>query len=348
MSENQYAVLGRWYDSTKDLHVKLTGEAERLIQDLINNENIAYLSVTSRTKSRESFIEKVARKGYRYPGKEVTDLSGVRVITHIESNMERICNLIKSSLNVHKDKSVDKTDELGFDRVGYRSVHFVCDLGEDRVRLPEFSRFKDMVFEIQVRTMLQHAWAEMQHDRDYKFSGVLPNHLRRRLYCVAGTLELVDREFVNLVREIEDYSREIKERILKSDLDADINTTSLSEYLQIKLRQLENKDMVVLEGNRLPKIIIEELENFGVRTLSDLDRILSEDFFESVAHHQSYTTYAGLLRDAMIYTDIDHYFIASWQNNWHVAESYMFEILSEKYGNERVEKIFHENSITWN
>ena len=46
--------------------------------------------------------------------------------------------------------------------------------------LPEMKLFSGIPFEIQVRTILQHAWAEFAHDRNYKFRGVLPDVIARR------------------------------------------------------------------------------------------------------------------------------------------------------------------------
>ena len=63
---------------------------------------------------------------------------------------------------------------------------------------PEFSLFKDLCFEIQVRTALSHAWAEIEHDRGYKLGGELPAHLKRRFNLLSGLLESADLEFNRL------------------------------------------------------------------------------------------------------------------------------------------------------
>src|SRR5438309_774277 len=53
----------------------------------------------------------------------------------------------------------------------------------------------DSVAEIQVRTILQHSWAEIEHDIQYKSVSVIPAEIRRRFMSLAGMLEIADREF---------------------------------------------------------------------------------------------------------------------------------------------------------
>lgn len=197
-----------WFDQMRPTYERLTDIVRSTVESLIRSANIDYLSVTSRTKSIESLREKIDRKGYTAL-EEITDLSGIRITTFIESDVAKICDLLKSSFRVHDSKSLDKTEELGSDRFGYRSVHFVCDVGSARVKLPEFAPYEDLMFEIQVRTVLQHAWAEIEHERSYKFSGVLPTPIQRRLNLLAGVLEIVDREFVVLAGEIDRYAEEV-------------------------------------------------------------------------------------------------------------------------------------------
>jgi hypothetical protein len=205
-----------------------------------------------------------------------------------------------------------------------------------------------MLFEIQVRTMLQHAWAEIHYSRDYKFGGVLPRHVRRRLYCLAGALELVDMNFATLASELDDYAETVMDNVSKGNLNIDINTTSLLTYLSIRLEYIKTRGTSVLDDGHISKTIVDELHNFGINSIGDLDKILNQEFLESVANHQEYTTYAGSLRDAMIFADIDRYFNNSWNNNWQEAESYTYEMLIDKYDEAKVERLFREKGIRWN
>jgi ppGpp synthetase/RelA/SpoT-type nucleotidyltranferase len=85
--------------------------------------------------------------------KEVTDLAGIRVICYVEADVQRVCKIIEAAFTVDPSNSSDKARGLGTDRVGYRSVHFVARFTDERLALPEYRRFHDLLFEIQVRTI---------------------------------------------------------------------------------------------------------------------------------------------------------------------------------------------------
>src|SRR6266571_8912376 len=89
-----------------------------------------------------------------------------------------------------------------------------------------------MRFEIQVRTILQYAWAEFEHDRNYKFAGVPPREIKRRISILSGNLELIDREFDNIAHEIESYAATVEKRIESGDIVVPIDSTSLMIYLK--------------------------------------------------------------------------------------------------------------------
>lgn len=81
-------------------------------------------------------------------------------------------------------------------------------LSDARTSLPEYQRFKSAKVEVQVRTILQHAWAEIEHDIQYKTSATIPRDIKRRFMSLAGLLELADREF----QAIQDADRDLTER----------------------------------------------------------------------------------------------------------------------------------------
>jgi ppGpp synthetase/RelA/SpoT-type nucleotidyltranferase len=64
-----------------------------------------------------------------------------------------------------------------------------------RTQLPEYERFGGIVVEIQVRTVLQHGWAEIEHGIGYKPEGPVGEDIRDRLLEIAGALRMADREF---------------------------------------------------------------------------------------------------------------------------------------------------------
>jgi len=346
MSEDKN--LADWYTSERERYDGLSNIVRYLIEGLIKDARIDHLNVTSRTKTVESFLEKAQRKPYKDPEKEVTDLAGIRIITFIDSDVKKVGDLIKTSFNIHRQESLDKTDELGIDRFGYRSLHFICDLGKDRVKLPEFKVYKGLVFEVQVRTALQHAWAEIEHDRNYKFSGTLPSPIQRRLHLLAGVLELVDREFVAIANDIDKYGEEISKKTQKGELDVELNTASLTQYLRQKIDSVILEKITRTNQNELFNEVIEELLAFGIKTLADLDVILSKEFFEVLKNIDiDLMTETGLVRRAMMYEDVDRYFHRAWKNRFITITDISIKIITSKFGEEKMKNLMKKYKLAY-
>lgn len=127
----------------------------------------------------------------------------------------------------------DKSDELEADeRFGYRSVHYLAKLRDSRAQLLEYKRFAGLVVEIQARTILQHAWAEIEHDVQYKARTALPAEVRRRFMSLAGMLEVADREFEAIQALNTDLRTHALESVARGDLgDVELTPEALQAYL---------------------------------------------------------------------------------------------------------------------
>jgi putative GTP pyrophosphokinase len=225
---------------------------------------------------------------------------------------------------------------LGADQFGYRSVHFVCELGKKRAGLPEFSAYRDLVFEVQVRTVLQHAWAEIEHDRNYKFTGVLPAQIRRRLYLLAGMLEIVDREFVSLAHEVDTYEQELKTIVQLGELGkVEITSLSLREFLKTKIHLARDITVKPSAASSF-EVVVKELNQFGATIISDLDALFTAEFFAALKGRVKTTTEIGLFRKAMMYADLDRYFDRSWGEKWREMNASTRRLLEHKYGAPRL------------
>ena len=174
-------------------------EALALITGLLDDAGINYLSVTGRTKTVASFAEKAARTvdgapAYPDPLRDITDQIGVRVITYVQSDVEAVADLLAAQVVVLDDRDMGRaTAQEG--RFGYVSRHLL--LGVPAARSAELAALVGRVVQVQVRTVLQHAWAEFEHDIRYK--GTVPaehaSEFDRRFTLAAGLLELADEQF---------------------------------------------------------------------------------------------------------------------------------------------------------
>jgi len=193
------------YKRTHQQYVGGARKLEALISELIGEEeDINYLSVDARAKDPASFEAKAcrphpddpSRPKYDDPLREITDLVAARVITYLAEAVERVCEVIEREFEIveHTDMGADVKARGGF---GYASRHFLVRLDAARSELPEYDVLRGLTMEIQVRTAVQHAWAEVEHDIRYKLD--IPPERRpefdRRFLLAAALIELADNEF---------------------------------------------------------------------------------------------------------------------------------------------------------
>lgn len=326
----------KWYGKNRPLYESLARKAEEIIKENLEQRGIQYHSVTSRGKELESFTKKAKSEKYSDPVHEIKDMAGIRVITYLESDVSKVANIIESLFDIDKGNSLDQSQLLGSDKLGYRSVHYIAKFNKKRCKLPEYKPYENLPFEIQIRSILQHAWAEIEHDRNYKFTGKLPTQLERRFYLISGMLECADREFVAIAKEIDEYKNTVVEELDKGELDIEINTASLTEYLSKRFKNLVKEDLLVnnFEEGEIATTIVKELNLFGISKLYQLDKIIPVDFHDKVLSLHYWNTYAGCIRDILITNDAKKYFGLSWHKEWtstdletlHLWESYSLNI----------------------
>lgn len=219
-------------------------DLEALAKRLLAVDKIQVHRVEHRVKSRVSAADKAARKlsanGEPRPLSTFTDLLGLRIITYFRDTVDDVARLIEREFAIDQENSIDKRAVLDPDQFGYLSLHYVAQLSPGRAALPEYEKYGHVKFEIQVRSVLQHAWAEIEHDLGYKSPGALPRSLRRRFSRLAGLLELADDEFVAMRQEIGEHQSAASETIEQGALGIEIDQDSLSAFVLAsdRLRQL--------------------------------------------------------------------------------------------------------------
>lgn len=233
MSVDKTKAILSEYREKRPAYEEFTLTCEDLIRRLLRGANIRVHSVTARTKDIERLAEKISRPDKNYEKLiDITDLSGVRVITYFEDDVDKIGTLIEQEFKVFPDKSIDKRKVLDPDRFGYLSLQNVCVLSDERLVLSEYSAFQGYICEIQVRTILQHAWAEIEHDLGYKAVQGIPRSVRRRFSRLAGLLELGDDEFMKIRDELETYAVSVKREIPIAPATVLIDRVSLMAFVE--------------------------------------------------------------------------------------------------------------------
>jgi GTP pyrophosphokinase len=311
-----------------------------LLENMLKKQEVEYLSVTGRVKTRDGAIEKINRKAYPFPQEQLTDLSGIRVITYLEQQVGQISTAIRGLFEVDDRNSLDRTQVLGDDKVGYRSTHFVCTLGKRRDGLPEYEALGDLKFEIQVRTVLQHAWAELAHDRSFKFGSALPTKIQRKLNLYSGMLEIVDSAFDDISKEVDLYRVSLEKKSIEQISGTEVDSISLEKYIQ----QMQQDIEIELIDKGITPSVVAELKAFDAGTVGDVAKLCTKDFLKAFNDHQwLYKTSIGLLRDLMMYHDIEKYLRGPF--TWRVLTSDTFNFLAKKYGKTRLRKLLSEREI---
>lgn len=212
-------------------------------------------------------------------------------------------------------------------------------LSEKRLGLSEYKVYKNLKCEVQVRTLLQHAWAEIEHDRNYKFAGVLPNEIKRRFYLVAGVLELMDCEFDKLSKDIDEYAKSMKKAVSKGDYNLGIDSKSVEQYM-LKRFDREQNLRSCYDGTIISEKVIDELVKFGYKTIQEIEDDLNSHEIVS----RSKTTYIGLLRDLMIIKDCKKYFEVAHNGHWQRTNNSKVKFWVEN-GAEDVERYLSDYGI---
>lgn len=329
----------QWYDKNKSLYEQFSQEVEEIITKVLKSKSIPYQSVSHRVKEKESFLNKCKKEKYANPIEQITDVSGIRIIAYTNQDVSRICEILQDEFIVDEGNSGNKAEMLETDKVGYLSVHYIMQLNEKRLGLPEYKLFENLKCEVQVRTLLQHAWAEIEHDRNYKFSGVLPKEIKRRFYLVAGVLELMDNEFDKLSRDIDEYAKSMQKAVSKGDYNLGIDSKSVEQYVLKKFDGIKNvrpcNDGIIVTDK-----VVEELVRFGYKTIQELDDDINS--CKNICEYKD--TYIGLLRNLMMLKDCRKYFEKAFYGNWGSIDKTCVAFLREN-GVEDIDNYLREYEI---
>ena len=179
--------------------------------------------------------------------------------------MDKIGSIIESEFLIDERNSIDKRRLLDPDRFGYLSLHYIVSFSNQRWKLSEYKKFRGLKAEIQVRSLLQHAWAGIVHDLGYKSKLSIPKLVWRKFYRLSGLLELADQEFINLREQLREYNDSLPNRIHNNPHEVGIDSASLRTYI--------NSDDMVFE---MDNIFIDRFskKGFGRSSIPAGDEIL--------------------------------------------------------------------------
>jgi putative GTP pyrophosphokinase len=182
---------------------------QQLAQDmrLILEQQGLTPAIKYRVKSFDAYYDKLHKLKSENTGRRntmISDFFGLRIVCPFLEDIETVSGLLATHFEVIETER--KATQHSFREFGYDSVHLgirLDTLHEGRL-MPGVVK----ICEIQLRTILQDAWAEVEHELVYKSDISLPNQsIRRKLASLNATLTLSDLIF----QEIRDYQKELRQ-----------------------------------------------------------------------------------------------------------------------------------------
>ena len=260
------------YRQQRPVFAKMRETIPAQVRALFDEAGIVVASIESRVKEEKSLAGKLELKGAKYGSlADITDIFGMRIITFYVDDVDKVASVVERLFEVDWDNSVDKRKIHEVDRFGYMSLHYIC-------RHPDFP----YRFEVQMRTILQHAWANMNHDTGYKTDVEVPKEYMRNMNRLAGMLELVDEQFSRIRTEINDYRRQVQSlvtsgRLEEVPLDGDSfrSFLNLGPFDALNRRIASVNQAEIQEVSLMPYLAFFKL--LGFKTLGDVADLIRDN-----------------------------------------------------------------------
>ena len=320
-------------------------EVEQRVKEMLTKTfqeaGLLVAAIESRVKAYDSLAGKLELKGQKYKSlSDITDILGLRVITYYIDDVDKVASAVERLFAVDWENSVDKRKIHEIDSFGYLSLHYICSV-------PDFP-FR---FEIQMRTLLQHAWANMDHDTGYKSGVEIPKRYMRNMSRLAGMLELVDEEFSKIRVELTDYRRKVQSLVRSGNLDeVPIDGDTFRSYLDLNPFDQLNKRIASMNQAEIQDVplmpFLAVFKGIGLKTLGDIANVIkqfSEGAYQ-IACFQIGLTDLDIISSSIGPQDLCIAYILK-NGGGKNGIKYMFDLLNgESEGNEMIAEMLLEQS----
>lgn len=186
-------IFNNW-EKDEPVYRKLGEDVTSFIKKQITDYGI-FPEISHRTKDLLSIIKKIKKKSKEKPYnyEDLKDKLGIRIICTYQEDLEKINLFLKKNFNVLKAEF--KKDFLDFDKLDYTSNHYDISVKSGFAEFDTHPEYIDLVFEVQARTLNQHAWSNTAHSLAYKQEVEISSKVKRRIYRLLSLYEIADDEF---------------------------------------------------------------------------------------------------------------------------------------------------------
>ena len=259
------------YRQAKESCDEAAVKVRTMLEKVFKRSGLIVAAIESRVKTESSLAGKLELKGSKYASlADITDIVGVRVITFYTDDVDKVASAVEKLFKVDWENSVDKRKLHEIDSFGYMSLHYICSMDGFPYR-----------FEIQMRTVLQHAWANMNHDTGYKSGVEIPIEYRRSLSRLSGLLELADEQFSIIRADLADYRRRVQALVASGNLsEVPLDGDSFRSYLNMRPFDALNRRIASMNQAEIQETpLMQYMEVFRAlqcKTLGDVDKLVKE------------------------------------------------------------------------
>ena len=272
----------REYRSLLPVYTKMEEVIPGKIKEFFDQAGIIVAAMEHRVKTESSLAGKLELKGSKYKSiLDITDILGLRVITFYIDDVDKVASVIERLFDIDWEQSVDKRKIHEIDSFGYLSLHYICSIPESAYSDKDHPEVNKIRFEVQMRTVLQHAWANMNHDTGYKSGVEIPRVYMRDMSRLAGMLELVDDEFSRIRRELTDYRRNVQNLVASGNLEeVMLDGDSFRSFLQIGPFDRLNKRIASMNQAEIQPVDLSKFlpvfKAMGFKTLGDIAALIKD------------------------------------------------------------------------
>jgi ppGpp synthetase/RelA/SpoT-type nucleotidyltranferase len=183
----------------------IAGKVQSRLIESGHSPALIKIPVLPRVKDTASAVGKIGRKNYDNPILQMTDLVGIRFVVLLTEDIQSICDIISSESSWKAEVSKDflleiESNTKSFD---YQSKHYEIRPLENVV-VDGTNVNKDLCCEVQIRTLLQHAYAEMVHDNIYKPKGLVTSSAERHVARSMALIETTDDLFSRTIKLLDE------------------------------------------------------------------------------------------------------------------------------------------------
>jgi putative GTP pyrophosphokinase len=219
------------FDDREDMLAAFCAKTKNLIEASLQDAKIRYQSVQARVKTKRKLKEKYLDETKNYQRlDDITDLAGLRIVTYYDNDIDPVADVIRREFDIDPKNSVDKRD-TDPDRFGYRGLNYVCRHLDKRTSDVEYKRFAGVCCEIQIASILSHAWSEIEHEW-YDLKEAYPNHIKRKFSQLAALLELAESEFLSIRASRTQYERSVAVQVEAKMPDIAVDAVSMKTFIE--------------------------------------------------------------------------------------------------------------------